>query len=495
MVGMENLGLLVTGIVVGLALGAIAVWAVLRARQGEDAANTGAELAQARSEAAQARSELAREVADAARARQEAAEARAAGADASAELSAAIAATSAAQAQRDAALARVEEVTALREQLVVQFKALSVEALEHQAKQADATAEQRQKQTDALLAPVRVTLEQFQSRLTEVEKERVAIAADLKAQVAEVKLTGDQLRRETTALVTALRKPQVRGSWGELQLKRVVEIAGMVDHCDFVQQQTSQTSAGTTIRPDLKVDLSEGKFVYVDSKVPLTAFLDAYEATDEAVRESHLQRFARNVRTHVDQLGKKDYFKAEGITPEFVILFLPSEALAAEAYSILPDLHEYAAQRNIVLATPTTLIAVLRAVAFSWRQAALADSAHEVFHLARELYDRLGNLGGHFDKVGRALTTAVKSYNDAVGSIEGRVFPTARKLRDLQVVADKELTAVKASEAAVRPLTAGELVEDAVSVTPIIGRRTPTVEELAAGEVTAPSLWDATGTA
>jgi DNA recombination protein RmuC len=486
---MEQIGLLITGIVLGLAVGAIAGWLVMRTQQQAadatgaatstaEAAQARSELAAAKAEAAQGRADLAREAADAARARQEAAEARAERASAEAQLAEAKAGTSAALAQRDAAIERAAEISRDREQLTAQFKALSAEILEQQTRRADETADQRQKATDALLAPVKESLERFNSRLTEVEQGRVELASSLKQQVAAVQLTGEQLRRETNALVTALRKPQVRGTWGELQLRRVVELAGMLDHCDFIEQQTTQTSAGSTIRPDLKVTLAEGKFVYVDSKVPLSAFLDAHEASDDTQREQHLQRFARNVKTHIDQLSTKSYFKAESSTPEFVVLFMPSEALAAEAHSLLPDLHEYAHRHSIVLATPTTLIALLRTVAYSWRQAALADSAQQVFELGRELYDRLGVLGKHFDKVGRSLTTAVGAYNDAVGSIEGRMFPTARKLRDLQVVADKELAPVKASDAAVRPLTAAELVEDAVSVPAMIGRGRPELDLL-----------------
>ena len=500
---MEQIGLLITGLVLGLAVGVLATWLVVRTRQqateatgkatsAAEAAHARSELAAVKAEAAQSRADLARETADAARARQETAEARAERAAAEAQLADAKAGTSAALAQRDAAVARAAEIAADREQLTAQFKALSAEILEQQTRRANETSDQRQKATDALLAPVKESLERFNNRLTEVEQGRVELTSSLQQQVAAVQLTGEQLRRETTALATALRKPQVRGTWGELQLRRVVELAGMLDHCDFIEQQTAQTSAGATIRPDLKVTLAEGKFVYVDSKVPLSAFLDAHEATDDLQRDHHLKRFAQNVKTHINQLSAKNYFKAEGSTPEFVVLFMPSEALAAEAHSLLPDLHEYAHQHSIVLATPTTLIALLRTVAYSWRQTALAESAHQVFDLGRELYDRLGILGKHFDKVGRSLTTAVGAYNDAVGSIEGRVFPTARKLRDLQVVADKELPAVKASEAAVRPITASELVEDAVTVPAMIGRgrpeldllpgRQPTLEELAEPE-------------
>ena len=269
----------------------------------------------------------------------------------------------------------------------------------------------------------------------------------------------------------------MRGAWGEMQLKRVAEVAGMLERCDFVLQQTSSTSEDRTIRPDMKVLLAEGKFVYVDSKVPLTSFLDAQETSDTTEQERLLQLFARNVRTHVDQLAGKAYFKADTHTPEFVVLFIPSEALAAEALSQLPDLHEYAAHRGIVLATPTTLIAMLRAIAYSWKQAALADSAAEVFKLGRELYDRLGTMGGHFDRVGRSLNSTVKAYNDALGSLETRVMVSARRFRDLSVT-DKELAELGASEAHARNVTTPELIEDAARATPLIGRSLPEQGEL-----------------
>ena len=436
-------------LVVGIALGAAVVWLVLRAQQGRRTAEQAADLERARTEAAQARVQAA---------------------DASAELSRAQAAVAGAEARRDAAEERTRDLAADREHLVNQFKALSAETVENQGRQLDANAELRMKATEQLLVPVRESLDRFNQRITDVEKQRVQLSTELRDQVAEVKLTGETLRRETAALVTALRKPQVRGSWGELQLRRVVELAGMVDHCDFETQQTTQTTAGVTIRPDLKVMLSHDRYLWVDSKVPLSAFLEAYETEDAVVRAGRLAQFAKNVKTHVDQLGGKDYFKAiGGSTPEFVVLFLGSEALAAEAFQQLPDLHEYAADRRVVLATPSSLIALLKAASYAWRQAALADSAREVFELGRELYDRLGTLGSNFDRVGRSLTAAVNAYNAAVGSIEGRVFPAARKLRELKVT-DAELAAVHPVDASVRPLTATELVEDAAGVTPMIGR-------------------------
>ncbi len=472
-VGMEFLAWLVVGVV----LGGGAVWLVLRAQAGTrqsehtaDAAQARADAASARAEAAQARTDAAHVQLSVAVAQNDAADARTERAQAMAELASARADAAGAVAERDAAVKRAEEIAADREQLLAQFRALSAETVERQTRQLDESAQARQKATDQLLTPVRESLQRFNDRLTEVEKERVAMSVDLRNQVSEVRLTGENLRRETSALVTALRKPQVRGAWGELQLKRVVELAGLREHCDFVLQETTQTTAGATIRPDLKVTLTEGRFIYVDSKVPLSAFLDAHETDDDAERDRLLGQFAKNVQSHVDQLSRKDYYKADGGgTPEFVVLFLASEALAFEAFNRMPRLLEDAAEKAVVIATPSSLIAMLKTIAYSWRQAALAESAQEVFGLGRELYDRLGTLGKHFDKVGRSLTSAVSAYNEAVGSIEGRVFPTARKLRDLKVI-EKELAPVNASEAAVRPLTSAELVEDAAGVAPMIGR-------------------------
>ncbi|MFT4218658.1 MAG: DNA recombination protein RmuC, partial [Micropruina sp.] len=461
-----------------------------------EASEARAEAADARAEASATRAELARAGTDVERARVEAADARAAASAAQADAAEVAAQLAAAVAQRDAATQRAEELAADRESLVAQFKVLSAETLERQGKAADDTAEKRLRATELLLKPVHETLEAFRTRLGEVEQQRAVLANELANQVRNVQATGEQLRLETRALATALRKPHVRGNWGEQQLKRVVELAGMVEHCDFVTQQTTSTSAEQVIRPDLKVLLEGDRYVWVDSKVPLAAFLDANETDDEQAREHALKQFSKNVRSHVDQLSGKDYFKSDLGTPEFVVMFVPSEALAAEALSRQPDLHEYASRRNVILATPTTLIALLRAVAYGWKQVALAESAAEVFELARELYDRLGTLGGHFDKVGRMLGASVTAYNQAVGSIEGRVFPTARRLRELHVTG-KELAPVKAVDAAVRPLTAPELIDDAVQVTPLIGGRPddpeeltrpqPALDELIAGELEPPA--------
>jgi DNA recombination protein RmuC len=241
----------------------------------------------------------------------------------------------------------------------------------------------------------------------------------------------------------------------------------MVERCDFDVQLT-QHSDGRSLRPDMRVHLSEGKYVFVDSKVPLSAFLDAAECDDEEQRAAHLATFARHVKTHVEQLSGKQYWKSAE-SPEFVVLFLPSEAFFAAALEQLPDLYEYAVQRDVVLATPTTLIGMLRAVAYGWKQAALAETAAEVFRLGRELHDRLGQMGNRFDKLGRALRTSVNAYNETIATVEGRVLVQSRRFRDLKVT-EKELEALTSIDEPVRQIQAPELVDDATQVEPMVGR-------------------------
>jgi DNA recombination protein RmuC len=309
-------------------------------------------------------------------------------------------------------------------------------------------------------AVVKETLDRLHAQLTQLEQGRAAWQSELHQQVAEVRLSGEALRRETASLSTALRKPQVRGRWGELHLRRTVELAGMVAHCDFTEQTSTVSSMaedGNVLRPDLVVRLAEGKNLVVDSKVPLAAFLEAAESDDADVREERLRAHARQLRTHVDQLSGKAYWSRLPSTPEFVILFVPGESFLSSALDVEPSLLEYAAERRVILATPTTLIATLRAAAYAWNQSALTESARQVFELGRELYERLSTMGDHLSRVGRSLTSAVDAYNRTVGSFESRVFTTARKLRDLHVT-EAELQAMEAIEASVRPLTAPELL-------------------------------------
>ncbi|MEL4503895.1 DNA recombination protein RmuC [Luteococcus sp. H138] len=482
--------MLLAGLALGLLVGALAALQVARARQSALESAGQAALAEARTEAAAARAEVANVRADAAkawnqmsevradlerakaeteRARTEAALVRAEVSDAETQVAQANALTAQAlsekadvqarltgmTAERDAAVRRAEELAADRESIENRFKVLSNETLEKQGKQAEAVADARFKATAELMTPVAESLKLMNDRINQVERERASATAEMREQIKSVLVTSENLRRETNSLVSALRKPQVRGTWGETQLKRVAELAGMVERCDFDLQTSTSTEDGV-LRPDMKVNLADGKVLFVDSKVPLSAFLDAYEAPDDSLRDTHLLTFARHVRNHIDQLSNKQYWKLEKNTPEFTILFMPSEAFLQAAHEQMPDLHEYAARKNITLATPSILIPLLRAVAHGWQQAALAESAAQVAELARELYDRLGTMGKHFDSVGRGLTQAVKAYNSTLGSLESRVMVTARKFNDLEVT-HAELPPGKPVKETPRQLTATEL--------------------------------------
>nr|MBA3529170.1 DNA recombination protein RmuC [Propionibacteriaceae bacterium] len=424
-------------------------------------------LAQSRTEVAQARSETAHARTEGAQSRGDVAEARAEAAAAQAEAAIVSADVAKAVAERNAAVERAKELAADREGMLNHFKVLSNETIEKQGRVADANAEARLKATEQLMAPVKESLDKFNSRLTDVEKERVQMTTELRTQVQAVQHTGETLRRETSALVTALRKPQIRGSWGETQLKRVAEIAGMMERCDFDLQHTARAD-DRTVRPDMRVNLAEGKHIFVDSKVPLSAFLDAADTEDERLKAEFLVKYAKNVKAHVDQLSSKQYWKAAE-TPEFVVLFLPNEIFFATALDQIPDLYEYAGHRDVVLATPTTLIGMLRAVAYGWKQAALAESAAEVFKLGRELHEKLGLMGNRFDKLGRALRSSVNAYNETIATVEGTVMVGARRFRDLKV-SEKELTALSSVDEPVRQIQAPELVENAVQVEPLVGR-------------------------
>jgi len=308
-------------------------------------------------------------------------------------------------------------------------------------------------------AVVRESLDRLHDQLRDMAQHGVSWQSQLKQQVDDVRLSTESLRRETASLSTALRKPQVRGRWGELHLRRVVEIAGLVDRCDFVEQQSTATDEGL-LRPDLVVHLAGGKQVVVDSKVPLDAFLDASstDPADEEERLQHLRRHARQLRQHVDGLAAKSYWRALPATPEFVVLFVPGEAFLSAALEAQPSLIEYAADRQVVLATPTTLIALLRTVAYAWTQQTLADKAREIHELGRDLHDRLGTMGSHLDRLGRSLTGAVSAYNRAIGSLETRVLVSARRFSELGVAAGA-LDSPEPVVDAPRPMSAAELME------------------------------------
>lgn len=279
-------------------------------------------------------------------------------------------------------------------------------------------------------AEVMQGLDRLSDQMHHLDRARAAWQGQFDAQVG-------QLQRETRSLSTALRRPQVRGRWGELHLRRAVELAGLVDRCDFTEQVRLDEGAR---RPDLVVHLVGGRSVVVDAKVPLDAYLDATSTDDDGERRDHLRRHAAQLRAHVDVLGSKQYWRSLEESPEFVVLFVPAESFLAAALETDGALIEYAAARQVVLATPTTLIALLRTVAHGWSHEALADQAREIHRLGRELHGRLASMTGHLDQLGRSLDTAVGRYNQAVGSLEARVLVTARRFGDLPAPRQVEST-------------------------------------------------------
>jgi DNA recombination protein RmuC len=306
---------------------------------------------------------------------------------------------------------------------------------------------------EQLVGPMRETLARVERQLRESDIARSTSHAELVQQMKFTQQGADQLREQTGALVSALKRPEARGRWGELQLRRVVELAGMAAHVDFDEQVIVDGG----LRPDMVVRLAGGKNVVVDSKVSLAAYLEAASAADEATREARLAAHARHLKAHVDQLGSKSYWTALAETPEFVVMFIPGEAFLAPALEYDPALLEHALARRVHIATPTTLVSMLRTVQYAWQQQALSENARAVFELGRELYDRLSGMGRHLERVGKSLTSAVGAYNQAVGTLETRVLVSARKLAALGVV-DAELTAPDAVAETARPLSAPELV-------------------------------------
>jgi DNA recombination protein RmuC len=287
-----------------------------------------------------------------------------------------------------------------------------------------------------LLAPLQDTIHRYERRVVELEADRVDAYAELRTEVRQMQKVSTALSTSTGQLVAALRAPQVRGRWGEQQLRRIVEAAGMLPHCDFAEQVTVASDDGGVLRPDLVVRLAGDRHVVVDAKAPLDAYLTALEARDDRARDAHLDLHAKHLRAHVDQLSAKSYWTAFDSAPEFVVLFVPADPFLDAALQRDPALLEHAFARNVVVATPATLIALLRTVAYAWRQEALSRNAIQVHALGRELYGRLSTMAAHLTKLGASLGTAVGAYNKLVGSLESRVLVTARKFADLGVSDD-----------------------------------------------------------
>ena len=377
--------------------------------------------------------------------------------------------------QEQAFARQIQELTNARDQLRETFQALSAEALRGNNEQfiqlarseldrvrSEAKADLEQKQTaiDTLVAPIRDTLAQVDTKLQEIERDRTSSFATLAEQISGMATASDKLRSETVNLSKALQSSNVRGSWGEFQLKRACELAGMIEHCDFSTQHTVQSEDGA-IRPDVVVHLPGNRSIVIDSKAPATSYIEASNSDDPARQKDLLAAHAASVRKHVDALSKKSYWEQFDSAPDFVVLFLPNEALYSAAVQYDPNLLDYAVEQRVLLTTPTSLIGLLKVVALGWRQERIAESAQEVSNLGRELYDRLRVLSDHFGKIGKHLHNAVDAYNGAVGSIERNVFPQARRFEQLGAGNVKKIDELEQLDVVPRALTAPDWIESA----------------------------------
>jgi DNA recombination protein RmuC len=387
--------------------------------------------------------------------------------DARARAMAELAAERAARAEEQRAMdEKLRLVQATQEELTERFKALSHDALQSNAQtflevakaQLEKTQEVAKVELDArstaidvLVAPLREALEKVDGKLAELDQSRERSQGALGEQLRSLAESQDALRTQTERLVGALRAPNTRGRWGEIQLRRVVELAGMVDRCDFTEQTRVEVEGGT-LRPDLVVHLPGEKQVVVDSKVPLQAYLDAHQAPDEGTRQSRLAAHAVDVRRHVRKLSEKGYAAQFESAPEFVVMFMPGEAFLFAALEKDPQLIEFGAEQNVILATPTTLIALLRAVAYGWRQEQVAKNARDIQALGRELHDRMQTVVKHLATLGQRLGGSVDAYNAAINSLEARALVTARKFRELGAGGESDIPRLEPVESLVRQL-------------------------------------------
>ena len=334
------------------------------------------------------------------------------------------------------------------------FLQLAKQNLETHQEKARSELSEREKAVEALVKPIRDALDASNKQISELEKARSEAYGSIRNHLEAMQLSQKSLTQETQNLVKALRRPEVRGQWGEITLRRLVELAGMVEHCDFIEQ-VHVVGDDKIIRPDMIVNMPDQRQLVVDVKTPLDAYLAAAEAPDDAQRKLALERHAKNVRSHIRLLASKAYWTQFDESPEFVILFIPGDQFLSAALAEEPDLIEYALSQQIILATPTSLVALLKAVAYGWRQLALADNAKEIRVLAEDLYGRLGTFVTHMNKVGRQLASSVENYNRAVGSLERSVLPGARKFTELGVHAKKDIEKLESLEPVPRTMIEG----------------------------------------
>ncbi|MEA2196404.1 MAG: recombination protein RmuC [Solirubrobacteraceae bacterium] len=390
------------------------------------------------------------------------------------------------QHERELGSERLQSVTDAQERLSASFKAMSAEALQSsmaqltelaraQLKTTQAEAkgdlDKRQQAVEQLVAPLKDQLGRVDSQLLRLDQERRESRGRLEAQLRTLTETGEKLRTETGALVTALRKPNTRGQWGQMQLRNVVELAGMVRYCDFVEQSSLAGDDGT-LRPDLVISMPGGKHVVVDAKAPLQGVLDAYEARDEEEREKHLRAHARLLRKHVKALADKAYWDQLDSAPDVVVMFLPGEHLYGAALEADPALLEDAMAQRVLIATPTTLLALLRAVGYGWQQERVAESAQAVSELGRELHTRIVKLSSLLSTLGTRLNSAVKAYNETVGSYEARVMPAARRFEDHGAVATgRELPGLEQVTTSARTVQPVEVPDEDADVEQLTMRR------------------------
>ena len=334
------------------------------------------------------------------------------------------------------------------------FLKLAEQNLETRQAKVESDFEKREKAVEELVKPIQDALHASHKQISDLEKARSEAYGGIRSQLESMQINQKSLTQETQNLVKALRRPEVRGQWGEITLRRLVELAGMVEHCDFVEQLHTVAS-DQTIRPDMIVNMPDHRQLVVDVKTPLDAYLSAVEAEDDAQRKLGLERHAKNVWAHIRMLSSNAYWKQFDESPEFVILFIPGDQFLSAALAEEPDLIEYALSEQIILATPTSFVALLKAVAYGWRQLALADNAKEIRVLAEDLYSRLGTFVTHMNRVGRQLASSVEHYNKAVGSLERKVLPGARKFTELGVHGKQEIEKLDSLEPVPRTMIEG----------------------------------------